>query len=292
MFLIIISCIALAIFLVSMDLSWANVLSGSRNELVFDGRNKEYGAFELRREYHLNVFYALLLSVGIIGGGFIAARLFSGNYEAAITAPVLPIDLGGLIVDVTPKDKKPDESEKPKSRVARAASAPASGNTSEQVEIVESGGDTPDLASAAAGDGEGPDDLVQPYDPGSEGGGDGNGDSGNDETDSQKRHIFVINMPEFPGGMDELIRYVQSRVKYTDYELMHNVGGTMYMSFTVFPDGSVGEISVERGIPYGDRLEKRIARVLLEMPRWKPGDNGQEPLPVIMKMPLKFELRH
>lgn len=175
--------------------------------------------------------------------------------------------------------------------MARAASAPASGNTSDQVEVVESGGDPGNIASAAAGDGEGPADLVQPYDPGSEGGGDGDDDTGKGKTGHQKRHVWVMNMPEFPGGTEELIRYVQSRVKYTDYELMHNVGGTMYMSFTVFPDGSVGEISVERGIPYGDRLEKRVTRVLLEMPRWKPGDNGEEPLPVIMKMPLKFELR-
>lgn len=287
MFLLIISSVALLIFLFSMDLSWANLISNRRNDLVFEGRNQNYGAYVLRREHHVNVFYALLLSVGLIGGGMYVLQFLVRKAESVISVPDV-VDIGP-ITNINPTKIKPDLPDKPDRGTARASAAASGGSLNNEVTVVEQGAQSTATADPQGGGGDGPSDLIQPYDPGSEGG--GNGNSGGNDAENKKRHTFVQNMPEFPGGMEELIRYVQSKVKYTDYELLHNVGGTMYVSFTVFPDGNVGEVFVERGIPYGDRLEKRVARVLVEMPRWKPGDNGEEPLAVIMKMPLKFELR-
>jgi periplasmic protein TonB len=288
MFLIIISCISLAIFLFSMDVSWANVISQNRNDLVFEGRNKDYGAYALRKEHHTNVFFALLLAIGLIGGGILTLRLLTGNFKDETSPISMPVIIDAII-DITPPEKKPDQPEKPKAKLQTQSAAAASGSVSTDTEIVENTVESKDPAEQVGGDGDAPTDLIQPYDPGSEGGGSGAVDKAEP---SKERHIFVKNMPEFPGGMDEFMRYVQARLKYSDYELMHNVGGTMYVSFTVFPDGQVGEVIIERGIPYGDRLEKRVIRALTEMPLWKPGNNGKEPLPVTMKMPVKFELRH
>lgn len=290
MFLITISCIALCIFLFSMDMSWDNMISGCRNELVFEGRNKSYGAYALRREHHMNVFYALLLSVGLIGGGMLAVRFLGGDFQSKISPASSPVILD-VMIDIPPAEKKPERKEKTEAGIQRSASAASSGSVSAETEIVEHGDEQQPSSESSGADGDAPSDLIQPYDPGSDGGGNSSLREVGGEATAKKRHTFVKNMPEFPGGMEELIRYVQSHVKYTDYELMHNVGGTMYVSFTVFQDGHVGEIIVERGIPYGDRLEKRVIRVLAGMPVWKPGDNGDEPLPVIMKMPVKFELR-
>jgi protein TonB len=290
MFLLIIFCIALVVFLFSMDLSWANVISTRRNDLVFEGRNKDYGAYALRREHHMNIFYALLVSVGLIGGGMFVLQFVGRKTNAVFSAPAVITELSSLL-KTNPPEKKPDQPRKADGQIARAAVAASAGATNTEVHVVEQGGEAGRKIDKQGGDGEGPSDLVQPYDPGTASGGEGKGMPGNDDSDKKKRHVVVKNMPEFPGGMNEFIRYVQSKMKYTEYELMHNVGGTMYVSFTIFPDGNVGEIIVERGIPYGERLEKRIANVLLEMPQWKPGDNGEEPLAVIMKMPLKFELR-
>jgi protein TonB len=289
MFLLIISSVALLIFLFSMDLSWANLISNRRNDLVFEGRNQNYGAYVLRREHHVNVFYALLLSVGLIGGGMCVLQFLVRKAESVISVPDV-VDIGP-ITNINPTKIKPDLPDKPDRGTARASAAASGGSLNNEVTVVEQGAQSTATADPQGGGGDGPSDLIQPYDPGSAGGGEGLDKPENDNSDKKKRHVFVKNMPEFPGGMNEFIRYVQSKMKYTEYELMHNVGGTMYVSFTIFPDGNVGEIVIERGIPYGERLERRVTKVLLEMPQWKPGDNGDQPLAVIMKMPLKFELR-
>ncbi len=67
-------CIAL-----SDDRAWDNVTRSARNSLVFDGRHREYGAFELRREYDRRFVLALFLGIGVLGVGVGIARLFASE---------------------------------------------------------------------------------------------------------------------------------------------------------------------------------------------------------------------
>lgn len=286
MFLIIISCVALAIFLFSMDLSWTNVISSQRNDLVFEGRQTDYGAYALRKEHHRNLFYALFLAVGLIGGGFLTISLFGSKPVQQVIAPAFSIDDSVFFPPKPPKDPIKPKDNPPRTQRASAASAGATGN---EVEVVERGKTEQGIVTEPGGGGEGPTGLEQPYDPGGEG--DGTYPGANIE-DDKKVEIFTRNMPQFPGGQEALIEYIKQRVRYTEFEIDRNVSGTIYVSFVVYSDGSVGDVVIERGIRNGERLAKRATEVLLGMPKWKPGDNGDKPLSVMMKMPLKFELKN
>ncbi len=288
MIITIIAIIALSVFPFSMDLSWSNVVSAERNDLVFEGRNTSYGAYAIRKNHHLNVFYALLLSVGLIGGGFCGVSLLNGKPEQKVIPAafsiVIPMDISP-IEKVEKKDTQKPKDEKPQQR--------SSGQDNREVVVVENKAALP-IASdldrrniQQGGGGDDPIGIVEPYVPPGDG-----GEGGGTELlpEKKKARRYVKNPPVFPGGVDEMMAYMKPRVRYSDHEIDRNVEGTIYISFVVNEDGSIGEVTIERGIRNGDRLASKAIDAIHAMPRWKPGDDGEEPLPVIVTMPLRFEL--
>ena len=111
MLILIISVVALLVFLFSIDMSWSNVVSDNRNNLVFEDRFTDYGAYAIRREHHVNVFYALLLSVGLIGGGFMAiSAMRSKPVQKYLGNPLDDYSIVcGLLPIVEKKEDLPEE---------------------------------------------------------------------------------------------------------------------------------------------------------------------------------------
>ncbi len=287
MFITIISAIALIVFLFSVDQSWSNVISSQRNDLVFEDRNQDYGAYSLRHEYHRNIFFALLISVGCIGGGLLAVSAMRSSI-VSVKMPVLDdINIfvnANTIAQAEQKAKIPFKREEQKS----------SGMDNREVQIVDtqtkavaSSDERHDKQQGTGGD----DDIVLLAPVGDGAGGDGSGTATVVEPKKNARR-YVRNKPEFPGGDQGLMKYMNPRVKYNDREIDRHVEGTIYITFVVYEDGSVGEVNIERGILGGERLAKQAMEAILRMPRWTPGNDGQEPLPVIVTMPLKLELRN
>ena len=70
---------AALITLISIDMGWNNVLSQSRNALVFQGKLKEYGAYKIRKAHGVNLAVALAATVSIAGVGF-GAPVYFGEH--------------------------------------------------------------------------------------------------------------------------------------------------------------------------------------------------------------------
>lgn len=295
MFLIIISIAALAIFLFSMDISWSNVLSGDRNELVFEGRNQQYGAYKLRREHHVNLMIALFLSVGVIGGGFALLGQFV-KHGGKITPPQSNFSIVPITIQPEEVDEKPKQEEKPETQKKAEPTEPAGGEEHREVTVVDHGPTKPtksdeDLTGKPIGDGgEGPDGPIAPITVG----GDGEGTGTEDEQGTKKKkvHSFVKNRPEFPGGDEALMSYMLSQVRYSEMDKELLVQGTIYLTFIVEADGSISDVKISRNIRHGDRMGKQAIKAIENMPNWKPGNDGEEPLRVLMTLPLKVELRN
>ncbi len=289
MIISIIAIIALSVFLFSMDLSWSNVISSQRNDLVFEGRNTSYGAYSLRKEHHVNLFYALLLALGVIGGGMYGI----GKWNGTPTPKPNPSEFSYMIpVDIRPIERaKVEEEKKPETERKEQK---ASGQENKEVEVTQNAIVKPILSDLErhdkqqGGGGEDPTGIVEPYDPGA---GSGGGD-GSEVVVKKTARRYVKNPPQFPGGVDEMMQYMKPRVRYSDMDIEKNVEGIIYISFVVNEDGSIGDIMIERGIRNGDRLAKKAIEAINAMPRWTPGDDGKEPLPVIVTMPLHFELHN
>lgn len=99
----------------------------------------------------------------------------------------------------------------------------------------------------------------------------------------------VENMPEFPdGGMPGLMKYLSANIRYP--EAAHKAGtqGRVTVQFVVGKDGSIGNVSILRGVD--PALDAEAIRVISSMPKWKPGTQKGEPVNVRYTVPVMFRL--
>jgi len=260
-----------------------DILKNQWLEIVFEGRNKVYGAYELRRTNRKTTIKAL-----IIGALF---------FSVAVAAP--------LIMDLIPKGEEkdmdrdikitaiklpPKKKEEPKLNVppppppppkvdqvkfVKPVVAKAEEVTEEPPKIVEIkekkiGAETikgdPDAVLTVAPVGTGPTKVVE-------------------ADDNQIYNTAGIEVkPEFPGGMDKFYSYVAKNYRAPEEE---GLKGKVYVTFVVEKDGSLTDIKVLRDIGYG--TGKEAMRVLAKCPRWNPGVQNGKPVRVLYSLPITIQ---
>jgi protein TonB len=102
-------------------------------------------------------------------------------------------------------------------------------------------------------------------------------------------YIVVEKMPEFAGGMDALMRYLRSHLRYPSAALREQAEGRVYVSFVVQADGTIADISVPKGLGYG--LDEEAQRVVRQMPPWTPGRQSNHAVPVRFTLPITFKIQ-
>ena len=101
--------------------------------------------------------------------------------------------------------------------------------------------------------------------------------------------MVVEQMPEFPGGIKELMDYLGTNVKYPENAMKKNVQGRVVVQFVVEKDGSLSEASVIRSID--PDLDAEALRVVQTMPKWKPGMQKGQAVRVKYTLPVSFKLQ-
>ena len=106
-----------------------------------------------------------------------------------------------------------------------------------------------------------------------------------------KDEVFMVveKMPEFPGGMQELINYLSKNVKYPASAMKKNVQGRVIVQFVVEKDGTPTEFKVLRSVD--PDLDAEALRVMKEMPKWKPGMQKGQAVRVKFTVPVSFKLQ-
>ncbi len=95
-------------------------------------------------------------------------------------------------------------------------------------------------------------------------------------------------MPEFVGGMEKLMKFLESKINYPKKAIDDEVQGNVYVQFIVNKDGSISDANVLRGI--GNGCDKEALRVINSMPNWIPGENNEQKVRVKYTLPIKFVL--
>ena len=95
-------------------------------------------------------------------------------------------------------------------------------------------------------------------------------------------------MPEFPGGMNGMIEYLISAIKYPEEELDAGIQGTVYVRFIVDKKGAVRDVTVIRGV--NPNLDAEAVRAVKAMPNWSPGMKDGKPVKVRFTLPVSFKL--
>ncbi len=106
-----------------------------------------------------------------------------------------------------------------------------------------------------------------------------------------KEEVFMVaeQMPEFPGGMKEMLKFLQENVKYPENAMRNNVQGRVIVQFVVEKDGTPTEFKVLRSVD--PDLDAEALRVMKAMPKWKPGMQKGQVVRVKFTVPVSFKLQ-
>lgn len=262
------------------------ILKSDVLDIIFENRNKAYGAYYLRKFYSSRLTKSLgLMMAGVI---VLSAFTFIPNMKSKKGVELI----FASDYDMKKLEKKPPEPEKPKEQVVQQKQKSASVQFN-QPKIVPSYVDVPpitaitDTTRIANITVEGPAN-VDPVigDPG-----DGTDiGKGKDPVTEPKidanTPIFTAEvMPEYPGGMSALRRFLEKNLS-NPRDLEENETVSVKVRFVVGFDGKLKSFeTIEDG---GEEFNKEVIRVLKRMPEWIPGKTRGQSVSVYYTIPVKF----
>lgn len=110
------------------------------------------------------------------------------------------------------------------------------------------------------------------------------------EDDEDKVYQVCEKAPEFPGGMDAMMKYLYENIKYPAEAEAAGKDGRAIVQFIVKKDGSIGNVEIIRSS--GDNsLDTEAIRVIASMPKWNPGTQGGKPVNVKFTLPVVFKVQ-
>ena len=270
-------------------------------EMVFAGKNKEYGAYQLRKGTSGRNIKALLILViaAALVGGFLAWKVIEQKQAEEQQAYMEAMELAKLQQQAKKEEKKKEpvkpkiepKKEIPVARETQKFTAPVikkdelvkeenqvkqMDKLDEKVAVgTENKEGTKDrLAEAVRSDIA----VAAPPPP----------PAPKPEV-SNKVFDVVEEMPHFPGGAAALQAFLSSNTKYPVVAQENGVQGRVIVSFVVERDGSITDVRVVRSVD--PSLDREASRVVRSMPRWSPGKQNGSAVRVKYTVPVVFRLQ-
>lgn len=109
-----------------------------------------------------------------------------------------------------------------------------------------------------------------------------------EKSDDDKMYEIVEEMPEFPGGAEAMMRYIQENLRYPEVGIENSTQGNMYAQFVVEKDGSLTNLIIHRSL--GAAFDTEVKRLIKNMPTWTPGKDRGKIVRCRMTIPIRFVL--
>lgn len=106
---------------------------------------------------------------------------------------------------------------------------------------------------------------------------------------TEETFMVVEQMPEFPGGIQELMSFLSKNIKYPKAAHENGIQGRVIVQFVIEKDGTPTEFEIMRSV--NPDLDAEALRVLGEMPKWKPGMQKGQAVRVKFTVPVSFKLQ-
>ena len=103
-----------------------------------------------------------------------------------------------------------------------------------------------------------------------------------------KVYDAVDEMPSFPGGLEELHKWIDSNVQYPEVAWKNGIEGRVLLNFIVEKDGSLRDSIVIRSVH--PMIDREALRLVGQMPKWNPGKRAGVPVRVRYFLPIKFKI--
>jgi protein TonB len=262
-----------------------DILRADPLDLLFEHRNKMYGAYPLRKYYPQR----LIISMAIIFSGVVMLAFFYLRFRDQTVAGKKPDFTGDYIIQtidpfLPPKPLPPPNlPHPPKPPAALEYVTPLI--VRDEIPARTMAG-IEDLGSHAIGlktaAGESESEPTQSI-------GNGNEPAGT-ATDSAKITTEIFDhpeqMPEFPGGSEALKRFLQKNLRMPENNLESGTQVKVIARFVVGPDGRVRDVEIL--LAADEVFNREVRRVILKMPEWKPGMQHNRNVAVYFNLPVNF----
>ena len=271
-------------------------------DLVFEGKNKEFGAYVLRAQSDKRHNKAMLITViGVIVililsfayGKYNDYRMEQKEQELKLLAEQQ------AMAALTEEQEQPEEEEEVQQRVEEQkpevlpeevlntmkATEIAIADDNEVVEEIKSQDEIKESQTAIGSTNfdKGTDDInvVREY----------KDEVIVEEKKPEPEQVFqsVEQMPKFPGGDAELMKFIQEHLRYPTMAAENNIQGRVVVQFVVTKNGSIGEVKVIRS--RDQDLDKEAVRVVKSLPNFIPGRMNGQPVNVWYTLPINFKLQ-
>ena len=273
-------------------------------DLIFEGKNKDFGAYTLRRNsdkrHNLSVLYVLIglivvLIIGVFYGMYSDYRREQRELELQAQLEQQLAQMEAEAQEEEVQEEEPQAVEEPQREEALPEEIL---NTIKDTEI------------AIAADEEVVEDITSKDDvaESTAAAGATTFDQGTDNLNVVREHkeeiiveekrpepvkdesfTAVEQMPQFPGGDGELLKYIATHIKYPTMAAENNIQGRVVVKFVVNKDGNVGDVVVIRG--KDPDLDKEAQRVVKSLPKFIPGKMNGQSVSVWYTLPINFKLQ-
>lgn len=259
--------------------NWQQVTSSTRNDIVFETRNKEYGAFAIRRDYDKKIIIIFLSLCLIIGTAFGTYKFIQNLPEEVIEEA--PIDMTQFDIPAAPLDEEvPPPIEEPPPPTEETLAFPEPVIEDDVVENTIAIDDEVVETKAAETTQEGEGEFILPV----------------EEVKVavvEKVEVVEIYVDEealFPGGRAALDAFMQKNVRFPEIALEERLSGKSYVGFVVDRSGNISNITIKKGMVGCPECDKEAIRVVKLMPKWKPGKLNGKDVKSSFILPFNFKV--
>lgn len=258
-------------------------------DLVFDDRNKEYGAYNLRRNYASTMVKAMVIAFAGVGAIFGSTLLFH-EHAAVVELPkndTVAVNLHAYVKPLEEVKPKPQTTQPPKaaSPVKTIANPPMVAKPDNVSKIAPKNEefDNAAISQTTSLNGTSGENIEVPVD------NSGGGGSGVEPVDNTVHSRFGLEvMPEPVGGDAAWAKFLKKNLRFPVEAQEEGISGRVLLSFIIEKDGHLSDITVDRPAGYG--FDEEALRVLKLAKAWKPGMQNGQPVRVKYSIPINFQL--
>ena len=274
-----------------------DLISNEWADIVFQGRNKVYGAYQLRRGTGKRNIWAMVFVAAVAAVTYLGLAAYNSykaaqkaKFEAEMEASLIETKKEAKVEKKTetPKVEQVQKVEKVKSSIAFTPPVIKKDSEVKPEEEMKTQDELKETKTAiGAFDVKGNDEaggtvlkaveeIATPEPP-------------KQEAEQNKVFDVVEQQPQFPGGMGALNQWLGSNIKYPAMAAENGIEGRVIVQFVVERDGSVSGVHVVRGVD--SSLDKEATRVVAQMPKWIPGKQNGSAVRVKYTVPVTFRLQ-
>ena len=267
------------------------ILNADVLDIIFEGRNKEYGAYDLRKTYNKRMVKAIIgtgIVIALLFIGFIVSNLNSNGNKKALVVDDVQLEDVKEEKKNEPPPPPPPKIEPPKVEMAKFT--PPKIVPDKEVKPEEKPPEQEKLEDTKIGtvNQEGIKDEGITAPPVSDAG-KGVVEAPKDNEDYDKTFTKVEIESEFPGGAAAWLRYLNKNLRYPDDAVNNEIQGTVIVQFIVDKEGNVSDVQPISG-PDNGGLREEAVRVIKKSGKWTPAVQNGRQVKSYKKQPIVFKL--